>query len=80
VRSAYGPKNGWYVRAKTSGRGRIRIGDMEHDVAFEALDDPALDGQLHRAYHAKYDRHGPAIVGTVVSEEAARCTLRVVPG
>jgi hypothetical protein len=34
---------------------------------------------LHAAYHAKYDRFGPMIVGTVVSDVAARCTLRVVP-
>jgi hypothetical protein len=32
------------------------------------------------AYHAKYDRYGPAIVGTVVSTEAERATLRLVPG
>jgi Uncharacterized protein conserved in bacteria (DUF2255) len=31
------------------------------------------------AYHAKYDRYGPRIVGTVVSPEAVRSTLRVVP-
>jgi hypothetical protein len=31
------------------------------------------------AYHAKYDRYGPAIVGSVVSAEAVRSTLRVEP-
>jgi hypothetical protein len=31
------------------------------------------------AYHAKYDKYDPRIVGTVVSAESARTTLRLVP-
>jgi hypothetical protein len=31
------------------------------------------------AYHEKYDRYGPSIVGTVVSAESAATTLRLVP-
>jgi len=31
------------------------------------------------AYHEKYDRYGPSIVGTVVSVESATTTLRLVP-
>jgi hypothetical protein len=31
------------------------------------------------AYHAKFDRYGTAVVGSVVSPEAVRSTLRVVP-
>jgi hypothetical protein len=31
------------------------------------------------AYHEKYDRYGPSIVGTVVSAESATTTLRLVP-
>ena len=47
--------------------------------AFEEPDH-AIDGaDLSRAYHAKYDRYGPAIVGTVVSPDAEQSTLRVVP-
>jgi hypothetical protein len=78
VRSAYGSENGWFVRAKATGEGRIRAGGVERDVAFEEPDH-AIDGDLHAAYHAKYDRYGPGIVGTVVSPEAARSTLRLVP-
>ena len=78
VRSAYGRSNPWFQRALASDGGRIRAGGVERDVAFEEPG-PAVDEELHRAYHAKYDRHGPAIVGTVVSAEAARCTLRLVP-
>jgi hypothetical protein len=78
VRSAYGPSNGWFVRALASGGGRIRAGGVERDVTFEEPG-PAVDAAVHAAYHAKYDRYGPKIVGTVVSSDAARCTLRLVP-
>jgi hypothetical protein len=78
VRSAYGHSNPWFQRALASGEGRIRAGGVERDVAFEEPS-PELTGDLHAEYHAKYDRHGPGIVGTVVSAEAARSTLRLVP-
>jgi hypothetical protein len=80
VRSAYGHENGWFRRALSSGQGRIRAGGVERDVAFEEPG-AAVDADVHAAYHAKYDRYGPAMVGTVVSPEAARSTLRLVaPG
>jgi hypothetical protein len=79
VRSAYGPENGWYRRALASAEGRIRAGGLERDVTFETPG-PEIDADLHAAYHAKYDRYGPRIVGSVVSDEAARTTLRLVPG
>jgi hypothetical protein len=78
VRSAYGPENGWFRRAKASGVGRIRASGVERDVAFE-VPGPDVDDPLHAAYHAKYDRYGAKIVATVVSDDAARCTLRLVP-
>ena len=78
VRSAYGHDNPWFQRALASREGRIRAGGVERDVAFE---DPGADVEedLNAAYHAKYDRYGPRIVGTVVSPEAARSTLKLVP-
>ncbi len=78
VRSMHGPSNPWFMRALVSGEGRIRAGGVERDVA---LDEPgsSVDGDLTRAYHAKYDRYGPRAVGTVVSSEAARATLRLLP-
>jgi hypothetical protein len=78
VRSAYGPDNGWFRRAKASGVGRIRAAGLERDVAFEEPGS-AVDADLSSAYHAKYDRYGARMVGTVVSPEAARATLRLVP-
>jgi hypothetical protein len=78
VRSAYGWDNGWFQRALKSGHGRVRAGGIERDVAFEQPG-PEVAGNITAAYHAKYDRYGPAIVGTVVSPEAVRSTLRLVP-
>jgi hypothetical protein len=78
VRSAYGPENGWYRRAVASGLGRIRAGGRERDIAFETPG-PEVDEPLHAAYHAKYDRYGRGIVGTVISDQSARSTLRLVP-
>ena len=78
VRSAYGWDNPWFQRALHSGEGRIRAGGIERDIGFEQPG-PDVTTELDAAYHAKYDRHGPAIVGTVVSAEAARSTLRLLP-
>jgi hypothetical protein len=78
VRSAYGPNNPWYRRAKASGVGRIRAGGVERDVTFaEAA--PGVHGAIDAAYHAKYDRYGPKIVGSVVGSDAQAVTVRLVP-
>ena len=78
VRSAYGWNNGWFQRALKSGEGRIRAAGVERDVAFEQ---PGLDvaDAVTAAYHSKYDRYGPSIVGTVISAEAVKSTLRLAP-
>lgn len=78
VRSAYGPNNSWFRRAKASGVGRIRAGGLERDVAFA---EPAsrVHAGIDAAYHTKYDRYGPEIVGTVVGSDAAAVTIRLVP-
>ena len=77
VRSAHGWDNGWFQRALRSGDGRIRAGGVERDVTFEQPD-PGGAGEISAAYHAKYDRYGAAMVGTVVSPEAERATLRIL--
>ena len=78
VRSAYGPDNPWFRRAKASGVGRIRAGGLERDVTFaEAA--PHVHTDIDAAYHAKYDRYGPEIVGTVVGPRAQDVTIRLVP-
>jgi hypothetical protein len=78
VRSAHGYDNPWFQLALASRRGRIRAGGVERDVEF-GVPGPDVVEPLHAAYHAKYDRYGPSVVATVVSPEAARSTLRLVP-
>lgn len=78
VRSAYGSANPWFRRAVASGTGRVRVGGLERDVTFEAPD-PGVHPDVDAAYHAKYDRYGPSVVGTVVGEKVVDVTLRLVP-
>jgi hypothetical protein len=81
VRSARGPDSAWYRRALRHGRGRIRARGVERDVVLEHLttDDP-VHTAIDDAYHAKYARYGPRIVGTVVGRDAAQVTLRLDAG
>ena len=78
VRSAYGYGNPWFQRALLSGSGRVRAAGVERDVEL-LVPDAAVAAAVTTAYHAKYDRYGAAIVDTVVSPEAVRATLRVLP-
>jgi len=71
VRSAYEPGNPWYRRAVATGAGRIRAGGAEWDVAFTPAVPEARD-RIDAAYHAKYDRYGPRIVGSVTGPGSVR--------
>jgi hypothetical protein len=51
---------------------------VERDVSF-ADADAGVHAALDEAYHAKYDRFGPAIVGTVVGDEVVPVTIRLLP-
>jgi hypothetical protein len=78
VRSVKGRSGIWFRGAQAAGEGRIRAGGVERDVAFEEAG-PDVHAAVTAAYHEKYDRYGPGIVGTVVSAESATTTLRLVP-
>lgn len=78
VRSAYGPRNGWFVRAKASGTGRIRAGGVEKDVVF-AEADASAHADIDAAYRAKYGRYGAAMVGTVTGPQVVATTIRLLP-
>ena len=78
VRSAYGPQNGWFRRARSSGSGRIKAGRVERDVGFDLVGaDDAVQDALDREFGAKYGRYPPKIVATVVGTRDV--TLRLVP-
>ena len=76
VRSAYGPENPWYRRARSAGQGRVRAGGVERDVTFASAD-ATIQADIDAAYHAKYDRYGPQIVGSVTGPHAHAVTVRL---
>lgn len=76
VRSAYGPDNPWYRRARAAGAGRVRADGVEHDVTFAGAG-PVVQGDIDAAYHAKYDRYGTGIVGHVTGPDAHALTVRL---
>jgi hypothetical protein len=78
VRSAHGATNPWYRRARASGVGRIRAGGVEREATFGEASAGA-HAAIDAAYHAKYDRYGPTIVGSVVGPHAEAVTVRLVP-
>jgi hypothetical protein len=78
VRSAYGPDNGWFRRAKASGTGRVRVGSVERDVRFEVPADD-VHAPLDDVYRAKYGKYDKQIVATVVGPAVVGTTLRLVP-
>ena len=78
VRSVKGREGAWYQGAVATGNGRIRAGGVERDVAFEVPGDEVQDA-VTAAYHAKYDRYGPSVVGSVVSPPSVASTIRVTP-
>ena len=78
VRSAYGPENPWFRRAKRSANGRIRVGEIESDVTFTEPE-PGMHAAIDSAYHAKYDQYGPRIVGSVVGPDVEAVTIRLNP-
>jgi hypothetical protein len=78
VRSAHGPDNPWYRRATASGTGRIRAGGIERDVSF-AQASIEVQGYIDSGYHAKYDRYGLRVVGSVTGPGAHRVSVRLVP-
>jgi len=41
--------------------------------------DAPVHADIDAAYHAKYDRYGQAIVGTVTGDHSTPTTLRLVP-
>ncbi len=78
VRSAGGPMRPWYRHARATGTGRIGAGGIEADVGFaEATAD--AQSAIDAAYHTKYDRYGPSIVGHVTGPDAHPGTVRLVP-
>jgi hypothetical protein len=56
----------------------VHAGVVERDVIFGDAPPDAHAG-IDAAYHAKYDRYGPAVVESVVGDKAASVMIRLVP-
>jgi hypothetical protein len=81
VRSAHGTGNRWFVRARDSGAGTIRAGDVTRRARFEDVSATADHSAIDAAYHAKYDGRYPAQYVTPVTDARSHAaTLRVLPG
>ena len=77
VRSAGGPNRPWYSHALASRAGRIEAGGAGAQVDFASAA-PQTNQEIDSAYHAKYDRYGPAIVGHVTGPAAHAVTIRLI--
>ena len=77
VRSAGGPERPWYRAAVASRAGRIQAGGVDAEVEFAAAA-PGANQEIDAAYHAKYDRYGPSIIGHVTGPAAHAVTIRLI--
>jgi hypothetical protein len=78
IRSARGPKNGWFRRALRSGTGQVSAGGVTKDVTFE-LADSSVREALDEKLHCKYDRLGPAPIAAITGPDVLQTTLKVLP-
>lgn len=77
VRAYNGTDSGWYRSARSQGAGRITAGGLEKDVAFTAVEEPALNDRVDAAYEAKYGT-SPYFPPMVTAKTRA-ATVRVDP-
>jgi hypothetical protein len=77
VRSVNGRGSSWFRGAQDRHAARIRAGGVEKGVELIESDDTrdAVDA----AYQAKYGRHYPSIVPSIVAPRAQAATLKLVP-
>jgi hypothetical protein len=78
VRSALGPQNPWFRRAKEAGAGRVLASGVERDATFAAAEEFPHEA-IDAAYRKKYSSHPREDVDAVVGESSWRATLRLLP-
>ncbi len=77
VRSVNGRGSSWFRGALDRHAARIRGGGVEKDV--ELIETEGAQEAVDAAYQAKYGRHYPSIVPSIVAPEAQGATLKLVP-
>ncbi|MEV7971663.1 DUF2255 family protein [Cellulomonas sp. NPDC089187] len=78
IRSAHGPRNGWFRRAHAAGTSHVRAGTVDRDVRF-VVPESDLAARIDAAYHASYDRYGARTVNSVVGPDVVETTLELLP-
>jgi hypothetical protein len=77
VRGYNGKNSRWYQAAVRQKAGRIHAGGMTKDVAFEPVEDGAVNDRIDEAYRAKY-RKSPYLK-QMIGARARAATVRIVP-
>ena len=78
VRSVRGRTSAWFRGVLVQHAGRIWAGDLERDVTFVEVDDPAAIEQVDAAYSEKY-RRWPQYVAPLFVPEARAATIQLLP-
>jgi hypothetical protein len=81
VRTWYRRSIGWFGQVTTTGVARIRVPDLELDVAVADLGDEDPDGRaaVDEAYRAKYGTPGDETVAGMTTNASAATTLLLAP-
>jgi hypothetical protein len=81
VRTWYKRGSGWFGHVLHSRRARIRVPDLEVDVAVEDVGEATaqLRARIDAAYRTKYRRYGSSSVEPMVAAAAAAATLQLSP-
>ena len=76
VRAYNGQNSRWYKAAMTQKDGRVRVGGIEKDVAFEAVEG-TIDEAIDAAYRAKYA--SSPYLAPMIGKRARAATVKIKP-
>jgi hypothetical protein len=76
VRSYNGVESRWYQAAVRQKAGRINGAGVTKEVAFEPVDDKAMNDRIDEAYRAKYAKS--PYLNPMISARARAATVRIV--
>ena len=76
VRAYNGQSSRWHQAARSQKAGRILVGGLTREVAFEPVDGD-LNDRIDEAYRAKY--RGSPYLNPMIGARARAATIRIVP-